>query len=264
MSRLVGAKTTPEAGLAIDLYSSIVQAEFVITDWETAEVIKTAENAARDVQIALANQLAVISDYAGVDFRKVRDQINQLWRTEPLIMEAGPGVGGHCLPKDPWLLISALPLEAPANLILGARALNESMPQHACRIAEWMCVRNSLPLASVTAAVLGLTYDADTDDQRNAVGPIIAELLRKRVGEVVTHDPYITGGSLAHILRDADILLVVVPHREYKQENWGALGSLMRHRGFLDCRRVFEADALRASGYDYVGLGLGALDGRRD
>lgn len=260
MARLVGV-ADPEVGvLGTDLYRNIVQADLVVTDWETAEVVKTAENATRDVQIALANQLALVCDHVGVDFRRVREQINRLWSDQPLILDAGPGVGGHCLPKDPWLLVSALPQGAASALIEGSRALNDAMPAHVADIAARACAGAGVALADATIAVLGLTYETDSDDRRNAPGPRVATELERRGARVARHDPFVSGdGALADVLRGADVAVVVVPHTVYRESDWFALGSAMRRLVIVDCRRALEADTLRSIGFSYHALGVAAL-----
>lgn len=259
MSRLIGADDPQVGVLATELYANVVQADLVVTDWETAEVIKTAENAARDVQIALANQLAVISDHAGVDVRKVREQINRLWADQPLILEPGAGVGGHCLPKDPWLLVSTLPPDASRALIEGARALNEAMPAHAARITLQALRDAGVEPRGARVTVLGLTYEASSDDERNAPGPRVAAELERQGAAIARHDPFVTRDPIGDALRDADAVVVVIPHGEYREADWSALGALMRHRVFVDCRRAFEADALRTLGFSYRALGVAAL-----
>ncbi len=259
MARLVGISEPQVGVLATELYRNVVRADLIVTDWETAEVIKTAENATRDVQIALANQLAVISDHAGVDVRKVREQINRLWAAEPLVLEPGPGVGGHCLPKDPWLLVSGLPADASRALIEGARAVNESMPAHTAQVVARALADVKVATNGAVVAVLGLTYEANSDDQRNAPGPRVAAELERMGAKVVRHDPFVTRDDVAGSLRGADAAVVVVPHGQYRDADWDALGRTMRHRVFIDCRRTFEADALRVLGYHYRALGVGAL-----
>jgi UDP-N-acetyl-D-mannosaminuronic acid dehydrogenase len=260
MARLVGASEPAVAAIGVELYRNIVQADLVATDWETAEVIKTAENATRDVQIALANQLAIICDHVGVDFRKVRDQINRLWYDQPLILEAGPGVGGHCLPKDPWLLVSAIPPGAVSALIAGSRELNDAMPSHVADIAERACQDLGFAIVDATFAVLGLTYDTNSDDQRNAPGPRVAAELERRGARVERHDPFVTPDrALVDALRGSDVAVVVVPHDSYRQSDWAALGAAMRRRVVVDCRRALEADALRSLGFTYRALGVAAL-----
>ncbi|TME42616.1 MAG: hypothetical protein E6I57_03305 [Chloroflexi bacterium] len=210
-------------------------------------------------RIALANQLAIISDHAGVDVRKVREQINRLWAAEPLILEPGAGVGGHCLPKDPWLLVSGLPADASRALVEGARALNESMPAHASAIVARALGDAGVVARGARVAVLGLTYEANSDDERNAPGPRVAAELERSGMTVVRHDPFVTKDDVVAALRGADAVVVVVPHARYREADWDALGAAMRHRVFVDCRRAFEADALRGIGFKYRALGVAAL-----
>ena len=259
MSRLVGVSDPQVGALGTALYQSIVQAELVVTDWETAEVIKTAENAMRDVQIAMGNQLALICDHAGVDVRTVREQINRLWSDQPLILDPGPGVGGYCLPKDPWLLVSAVPPGAATALIEGARTLNESMPAHVADIVARACTVAELDPRDATIAILGLTYDADSDDERNAPGPRVGSALEMRGARVVRHDPFAAPGRLEDVLRGTDAAVIVVSHSLYRTADWAGLARVMRHRVLVDCRRALDADVLRTLGFSYYGLGVAAL-----
>lgn len=259
MSRLIGVEVPAAGPVGVGLYGTIVDAELVVTDWETAELIKVAENTTRDIQIALANQLAVAADHAGVDFRRVRDQINALWRSEPLVLEPGAGVGGHCLPKDPWLLASVLPPDATTDLIRAARAVNDRMPTHVARIVDRMCAGLGIGTASARVVVLGLTYDANSDDQRNAPGPRIVAALASRGAEVVAHDPFVGPGALSDAVQGSDVAVVVIPHRAYLEADWAALGASMRHPAVIDCRRALEGDALRSLGFSYRALGVAAL-----
>lgn len=260
MSRLVGAPDQEVAALATELYRNIVHADLVVTDWQTAEVIKTAENAARDVQIALANQLALVCDHVGVDFRRVREQINRLWSDQPLILDPGPGVGGYCLPKDPWLLISTMPQGAASALIEGSRALNDAMPSHVGDITEHALRAARLTITGATVAVLGLTYEANSDDERNAPGPRVAADLERRGARAVRHDPFVTPQrALIDVIRGCDVAVLVVPHNRYRETDWSAIGDAMRRRIVVDCRRALEADALRVAGFSYYALGVAAL-----
>lgn len=259
LSRLVGVGDPSAGVLGAALYGAIVQAELVVTSWETAELIKTAENTARDVQIALANQLAVVCDHAGVDFRTVREQINRLWSDQPLILEAGPGVGGHCLPKDPWLLASAVPSGGPTDLIEGTRRQNDGMVGHVVMIVERALRDINIHSRDARVAVLGLTYEADSDDTRNAAGPRLVKALRTVVEQVLEHDPHTTNVSLDSVVAGSDVAVVTVPHTAYRSADWGRIAPLMRHAVIVDCRRALDADVLQMRGFRYFGLGLGSL-----
>ena len=106
MSRVVGGDSPATAGVMKELYMQVVEAEVDEADWITAELVKTVENTYRDVQIAFANEVALICEALGADVWRVRDLVRKSPGREMLL--PGAGVGGHCIPKDPWLLASAV------------------------------------------------------------------------------------------------------------------------------------------------------------
>lgn len=133
-ARVVGVFNPATGEAAKALYSHIVEAEIDITDTLTAEIVKTAENTYRDVQIAFANELALVCEALGADFWKVRELVNKSPHRH--VHEAGAGVGGHCIPKDSWLLIAPLKGKLKAKIITDARHINDSMPQHMVELLE--------------------------------------------------------------------------------------------------------------------------------
>ncbi|HEY8076605.1 MAG TPA: nucleotide sugar dehydrogenase, partial [Labilithrix sp.] len=122
--RMCGAASREIAEAMATLYATIGDGRIDRTDWLTAELAKTAENTYRDVNIAFANELAAICEAHGADFRAVRELVNRSPGRDVLL--AGPGVGGACLPKDPWLLVAGA--GAPTPLVAAARAVNDAMP----------------------------------------------------------------------------------------------------------------------------------------
>src|SRR5207237_6997661 len=136
-----------------ELYRSFVKGAIMATDSSTAEMAKVMENTFRDVNIALANEFAVIAERVGVDVWEAIKLANCHPRVN--ILRPGPGVGGHCLAVDPWFLIAAAPDDAV--LIRAARDVNDRMPE---RVLDALarCVDVPGPVA-----LLGLTYQADVD-----------------------------------------------------------------------------------------------------
>jgi UDP-N-acetyl-D-mannosaminuronic acid dehydrogenase len=261
LGRLVGGDSDETRSLGTLLYGAIVPASLTGVDYRTAEVVKTAENAARDVQIALANQLAIVCDVVGVDFTAVRDAVNGIWKNEPLVLEPGAGVGGHCLPKDPWLLVSQLPDDASRALVVGARALNDHMPHHVVLVAVSMLNEVSISPHEATIAILGVSYKADSDDTRNSPALTIATLLEGRGATVRLHDPEVPGydGELAETLRDADLAILTNAHDAYSMQTIQTLQSVMRNAGLLDTRRALDREEAHRAGYRYRAIGVGAL-----
>ena len=135
MSRVVGGDSTATAEVMKELYKQVVEADVDEADWITAELVKTVENTYRDVQIAFANEVALICEVMGADVWRVRDLVRKSPGREMLL--PGAGVGGHCIPKDPWLLASAVRgLDVDVHLIPAARAINTEMPRHINALIE--------------------------------------------------------------------------------------------------------------------------------
>lgn len=229
VARVVGAPTVEVADTMRAFYASVVEADIDLTDPTTAELVKVAENAYRDVQIAFANELALISADLGIDVWKVRQLVNKVPFRD--MHRPGGGVGGHCIPKDPWLLAASA--RRGTSLLPVARAVNDSMPTH---VADAVTQAAASRGAVGPVAVLGMTYLADSDDTRNSPSDALVDALRERGHEVITHDPHIPeiAGPLDAILSQAGVVVVMVPHREY-------LDGAVDHPLVIDARRLHEA-----------------------
>lgn len=159
--RIVGGMTPEAAESAKNLYSVFCQGEILTTDAVTAEMAKLVENSYRDVNIAFANELSVISEKLGIDVWELIRLANHHPRVN--ILQPGPGVGGHCIAVDPWFIVAAAPDEA--RLIRTAREVNDAKP-------EWVFqqVVSSLQDLPATAevSVLGLAFKANIDDLRES------------------------------------------------------------------------------------------------
>ena len=215
--RTCGISTPDLARVMVGLYSTVVEADLDVTDILTAELVKVTENTYRDVQIAFANEVSMICDDLGLDVWKVRDLVNKVpFRN---MHRPGGGVGGHCLPKDPWLLAAA-PHHSQLRLIPAARSVNDAMPIHIAnqlmkRIEEWRAKERAD--VAVTVAVLGYSYLAESDDIRNSPSQVLVEELRGRGLDVRIHDPFVDGykGPVESVLDGCQAAVVMVPHIEY-------------------------------------------------
>jgi len=157
LSRVVGGMTPATAETMAALYRHIVAADLDAVDCVTAELVKTVENAYRDVQIAFANEIALICEQVGGDVWKVRQLVNKSPGRQMLY--AGAGVGGHCIPKDPWLLASSLQGSgASLKLIPAARAVNDLMPLHMVDLIQQALAESSLVVAGSKILVMGYAY----------------------------------------------------------------------------------------------------------
>ncbi|SKB81825.1 UDP-N-acetyl-D-mannosaminuronic acid dehydrogenase [Arthrobacter sp. 49Tsu3.1M3] len=159
--RIVGGITRRAADLAKDLYAVFCQGEILITDDVTAEMAKLVENSYRDVNIAFANELSVISEKLGINVWELIRLANHHPRVD--ILQPGPGVGGHCIAVDPWFIVAAAPAES--RLIRAARTVNDEKPRWV--LDQVRAAFAGLP-GNAEIAVLGLAFKANIDDLRES------------------------------------------------------------------------------------------------
>ena len=202
--RIVGGVDEASAARARELYARFAEGRIFVTSAAAAETAKLFENTYRDVNIALANEMALLCEHLGLDFWEVAALANRHPRVN--IHQAGPGVGGHCIPVDPWFLTEAAPEET--QLIRLARERNDAMPAHVAQIALEMMHGADAP----KVAALGIAYKGNVDDLRESPALEVCALLREAGAEVAAHDPYVTRASfpllpLEECLRGADLAL---------------------------------------------------------
>ena len=257
--RVIGAFGNGVGEVVKMLYSEIVDADLDITDPLTAEIVKTASNTYRDVQIAFANELAMICEALGADFYKVREFASKV----PTVVDLhfpGAGVGGHCIPKDPWLLISPLKGKFEAKIIPNARYINDSMPLHVVELLKGGLKAAGKGLEGAKVAVLGYAYLPNSDDTRDAPSiPMIKEL--ESLGAKITvHDPYVEKhkGDLENIVKGVEAIVVMVAHDEYLELDWKKIKKLMSGNLFVDGRNVLSKEKAIKLGFSYRGVGVGS------
>jgi UDP-N-acetyl-D-mannosaminuronic acid dehydrogenase len=257
LSRVCGGDTPETAQTMIALYRTIVQADLDPADCVTAELVKTAENAYRDVNIAFANELALACEVTGGDFLRVRDLVNKSPGRN--VLSAGAGVGGHCLPKDSWLLAHGVHGRAPLRLMSAARAVNDYMPRHVAHLIAQALREAGRQVADARVAVLGYAYLEDSDDTRNSPSKLLVQRLRELGADIVVHDPYVGEYrcDLFERVKGCDAVVVMVAHRAYKELDLAALKAALRTPILVDGRRVFNEAQAKAAGLIYRGVGRG-------
>ena len=244
-TRIVGGLTPEAAKKAGDVYRAVITGDVIETEAVTAEMSKLMENTFRDVNIALANELAKISARLGVNAHDVIALANKHPRVN--IHLPGPGVGGHCLAVDPYFIVEKAREESP--LIAQSRAINNSMPHFVIKQIE----RMTSELEKPAIAVCGLTYKGNIDDVRESPAIEIAEMLLENSRyDVRIHDPHVTNEqvsfplqSLEEATKGANVLVVLVDHNEFKQFDEQALLANMATPVIFDTRNcaTIESDA---------------------
>ena len=257
MSRVVGGDTPEAARLAQAFYRHVVEADLDVADCVTAELVKTGENAYRDVQIAFANELALICERVGADGWKVRKLVNKSPGRNVLF--PGAGVGGHCIPKDPWLLAYGASDMVQARLIPAARAVNDFMPLHMAELTVDALEEAGLEIEGAWVAVLGYAYLENSDDTRNSPSEILVNRLEELGAQVRIHDPWVREyqGDLTEVVRDCDAVVVMVAHDAYRELGLAGLRELVAHPVLVDGRNVFPPEQVQATGWIYRGVGRG-------
>ena len=255
--RVVGGMNSEAAELAVKFYRFVVQADLDAVDCLAAEMVKTMENAYRDVQIAFANEMALLCEDMGADVWQVRSLVNKSpYRDMHL---PGAGVGGHCIPKDPWLLIANANHDFKPRLIPAARAINDGMPLHMTNLTLKALREAGIEIKDAKVAVLGYAYLENSDDTRNSPSEVLVARLRELGAEVAIHDPYVPEhkGDLQEAIGGSDAIVVMVAHDAYRTMDLNALKTKVASPILIDGRRVFVPARVQAAGWDYQGVGRG-------
>jgi len=258
LPRIIGGPDEKTRTMTSKVYARFVKGELLESTWVDAEIAKTAENAYQDVQIAFANELALICEQFGADVHEVRRLVNSCpGRT---VLLPGTGVGGACIPKDPWLLMTNL---APMKVYLlpTAREVNEFMPVRTAQLVVEALRASGRRVKGARVAALGFAYRGNTGDTRNTPAIPFVRALRKLGADVFLHDPYARGErgytverDLEAVVKGADCLAILADHDAYRELDFARIGKLMRTKAVVDGRDlvpgsiVDEGFVLRALG----------------
>ena len=257
LSRVCGGATPETAQALITLYGHVVGGDLDPADCLTAELVKTMENAYRDVQIGFANEMALLCSALGADVWRVRELVNKSPSRNMHL--PGAGVGGHCIPKDGWLLIANAPDAFRSRLIPAARAVNESMPGHTADLVRDALAAAGAALEGARVAVLGYAYLENSDDTRHTPTAPLVRALQAAGADVVIHDPFVAAyrGPWQDAVRGADAVVFMVRHDQYAAIDPAALPALLRTPVVVDGRRLFEPAALAEAGLVWRTVGVG-------
>jgi len=258
--RIVGGVNDKATEYAVAFYKSFVLGNVIGTDATTAEAVKLMENTFRDVNIALANEFAVIAEQLGINIFEAISLANRHPRVN--FLKPGPGVGGHCIAIDPYFIIQSRPDEA--RLIKLARDINSSMPQHVCTLFEALVQEAKRAGRRIhTVGMLGASYKANVGDERESPALEIASLVQGWGYEVMIHDPYIQRFAevpLKEVVRRADALIMLTDHEVYGTQLTPDSVKTMAAENIpwiLDTRGFFDS-RWDAEGYRVKRLGVGA------
>jgi UDP-N-acetyl-D-glucosamine dehydrogenase len=266
--KVVGGITPLCTQIACDLYSKVLRAQPIpVSNTTTAEATKMLENTYRFVNIALVNELAILHEKLGIDFFEVVKAAS----TKPFGFQAfypGPGVGGHCIPKDPrYLLFRASQADVDLRMVRLSIEINDGMIDYIIQRLGNHLRNESRLLHGSKVVILGLAFKADVSDSRQSPSIRLAEKLVSRGAKVSAYDPYVrqlrtkvgqlgSGESLEECVSKADIIVLATPHSVFKSIDLNALAPLMnRDPVIFDARGFWSEEACKSAGFKYLGLG---------
>ena len=252
--RVVGGYDPVSAQRARDVYAAFVEGEIFLTDATTAEMVKIIENTFRDVNIAFANETALLCEKLGINFAEVARLANRHPRVN--IHRAGPGVGGHCISVDPWFLVEKFPEEA--RMIRLSRERNDGMPLHVANTLAAMLEGVEDP----KAAVLGVAFKGNVDDVRESPALAVIRRLIDMGIRVAAHDPHAKNPpvelhSLDVCFEGADCAVLLTDHTDYQYLDPHQVGRSMRRRNLFDTRAFLPHDQWKEAGFQVRILGAG-------
>ena len=245
--RIIGGLSPACSKRAADIYRVFVEGELLFTNARTAEMAKLTENAFRDVNIAFANELSLISDNLDINVWELIKLANHHPRVN--ILQPGCGVGGHCIAVDPWFIVDKTPEQA--RLIRTAREVNDYKPQwvlEKVRAAVDALVATGRDEASITVALLGLSFKPNIDDLRESPALQIAKLFAAETRtSLLLVEPNIdtlptamasqTLVSVEDAISQADVIGLLVNHREFS----GIKAKLKQHTRVIDAVGIDNA-----------------------
>ena len=249
--RIIGGIDARSTELAESLYSSFVKGQLHLTNSTTAEMVKLMENTYRDINIALANELAQIADEYGVNVWDAIKVANKHPRVN--ILNPGPGVGGHCIAIDPWFLTEDT---NKGRLISLSRQINDSMPQYVLKMVREMVKDIENP----TITIFGVAYKGDIGDTRATPARKFIKLAEKEGYEIRVHDPFVTEFDypilgLSEAVDGSDCIVLLTDHSVFKEIKPEEIYGGMRNLNIVDTRNVIDVDLWKKSGLNIKVLG---------
>jgi len=272
--RVIGGGCEKASENAKFLYGRVVKKELQVTDTLTAELTKTIENTYRDVNIAFANEMALVAEDFNRNIFEIIKLIN--YRHDRMMHFPGSGVGGHCLTKDPWLLMYGLETYTKKKynpkILPIARNLNEYMPEHMVELME-DALKEVGKHDNLKISLMGVSYKADCDDTRNTPSERIVTLLQSRYHShnitYIAHDPWVKEkdyketeltDDIDKAVSDTDVLIFVTNHKEYYNLDLDDLRSKVRTPIIIDGRNIFSKKVVEGKGFIYRKVGEGSIN----
>jgi UDP-N-acetyl-D-mannosaminuronic acid dehydrogenase len=250
--KIIGGIDDKSAYILTLIYETFAPSIIKLSSIAAAELDKVIENTYRDVNIAFANELAQICDIYGVGVHEIIAAAN----SQPYSHILDPGlVGGHCIPMDPYYIISDLTHKGYLpRLIKTSRDLNESIFSN---------IVQGLGEEYTQVTILGLSFKKDVKSFETSHSLKLVNLLKEKQKKVIVHDPFIkdeeftfeTKDDVYEACKNSDCIIISTAHSVYKKLDFGKISSLMKGNLFIDLRNLFSPSQVTSFGLNYRGIG---------
>lgn len=265
VARVVGGVTLEWGMVAKDLYECIIIEPVIqVKDIKTAEAAKIIENIQRDLNIALMNELAHIFELMDIDIIEVIEAASTKWNFGKYF--PGPGVGGHCLPVDPYYLTKrAQEMGYHAQVILAGRKVNDEMPLHVFELVQEGLNEIGKPIKNSKIVIMGAAYKANIGDLRNSPTEVLVRKLKLYGANISIIEPnvdqvdifgYLNIPFSSNELIDANCIVLMVNHSEFKNINLKDF-KINDNIVFVDGCRAYNPEKIIDAGFIYKGVGAG-------
>ncbi len=265
---VIGAKTEQAKAILKDLYAPLylIETPFVVTDIETAELIKYASNAFLALKISFINEVANLCELVGADVHVVAKAMGLDRRIGPKFLHPGPGFGGSCLPKDTMGLLNIARKEGYQFRLMDAVVkINQ---EQRLRMKEKVKQMVGTELEGKTIGVLGLTFKPNTDDIRESPAMDIIGLLLEEGAAIKCYDPAgmpnargELGNSVEYCsdsydtAKDADCLIIATEWNQFRNLDMERIKGLLKEPVVVDLRNVYNPQKMRRAGFKYTSVG---------
>ncbi|MDA3814806.1 MAG: nucleotide sugar dehydrogenase [Patescibacteria group bacterium] len=259
IARVVGSMSAKGTSTAKKFYESIVDATIKpMNSIREAEAVKIVENSFRDINLAFVNELAKSFDQMGINVKDVIDGAS----TKPFAFMPhypGRGVGGHCIPVDPYYLIERAKKSGfDHHFLRVARQINNSMPNYTVEVLQDLLNEVKIQMKGTTVGILGLSYKANVNDLRESPSFKIIKELEKKKSKILKYDPHVLEQSdtknINNFLKKCDALILSTNHKEFLEIN-PELFKKNKINDIVDGMNCLDYKKIKKLGIKYHGIG---------
>ena len=264
--KVVGGIDQESTDTAEAIYSVINEKGVIpVSDTTAAEMVKVLEGVYRNVNIALANELALVCQDLGVSASEIFPVVNEPFdavrqRHHNNLLQPGAGVGGHCIPVYPYFLTTST--HADTSLVRLGQKINENMPYHMVNLVIEGLNQVKRNVKGSNILVLGLAFRGGVREFRFSPSLPVTRRLQELHGNIYLYDPLFSREEIERLdikysdsFDDMDALVILTDHKEFRQYDWQEIGSRMRNKVIIDGRQVVRPQDVRKLGFVYKGIG---------